>query len=480
MKQLRSARAFGRVCYGLLLALAAASAGAQETCGDDPATSPNHSANYILGEIPGEVSGTVPAAMHWLTGLVWKRCGQGRSGSDCNAGNDETRPWNDWMRDFIPRSFSGQDVWWGTVGGYTPVPSLGPVGVDRLRSGAWRMPYRTELAGIIAWCETLPAINRNVFPHTGNVYWSGSPDGLSAISAFSPHLDFGDIYYFRTRNLSYRARLVRGGQWFGSLSNPSPRDVAPGSVALFEPLALHAESGSGAAWGGARIEGEGAPAFSLDGGVNWVTQAIVSSADVLTVRMTAGALGETREATLTLRSGKTSGTADGSAPSACSTCGQEPTVVQPDNTATFTLTAVTPPENVAVSIDNGADHSLPGDVRSWIITVVNQADIAAQGVSLATRSDPDDVLLAPSWACVSGCTGSGSGQVGITLDLPAGGSATLFLAGTVGPFIGAFAVSAEISVPPGDFTDVDSADNLATDIDTDPLYLFHDGFETLP
>ena len=67
-----------------------------------------------------------------------------------------------------------------------------------------------------------------------------------------------------------------------------------------------------------------------------------------------------------------------------------------------------------------------------------------------------------------------------TLDLPAGGSATLILAGTVGPFVGAFGVSAEISVPPGDFNDEDSDDNLATDIDTDPQFIFHNGFEAQP
>lgn len=478
MSHFRIARLFQRACCGLLLALAAASVGAQETCGADPVTSPNHGANYILGEIPGEGPGTVPAAMHWPTGLVWKRCVQGRSGGDCSTGSVEMRPWNDWMRDFIPKSFSGQNSWWGATGGYTPVPGSGPEGVDRLRSGAWRMPYRTELAGITTGCGHYPMINRNVFPNTSFLaVWSGSPYAGNSSYAWGVGFGVGSAGY-GSRSNGYQVRLVRGGQWFGPLSSPSSRDAIPGSTAVFEPLALVAESGSGTAWGGARIEGEGNPAFSLDGGVTWVTDAIVSSADAILVRMSAGAAGQTRQATLRLRSGKTNGTADGSSPGNCPTCDAEFTAMQ-EHTATFTLNAVYP-ENVAVSIDNGTAHSLPGDARTWIITVVNQANIPAQGVSLVTRSDPDHVLLAPVWACFSGCAGDGIGQVSTTLDLPAGGSATLMLSGTVGPFVGAFGVSAEISVPPGDFNDEDSDDNLATDIDTDPQHIFHDGFEAQP
>lgn len=477
MKRLRIARLFQSTCSGLLLALAAASAGAQETCGNDPATSPNHSANYILGEIPGEVSGTVSAAMHWPTGLVWKRCLQGRSGVGCSQGSEENRPWNDWMRDFIPKSFSGQDNWWGESVGYTPVPPVGPVGVDRLRSGAWRMAYRTELMDLSAGCASEPAINRSVFPNvTSSNVWSASPYVSNSLAWFV-NFSFSGGANFIFRSYSTQGRLVHGGQWFGALDDASPLVGPPGSTVSFEPLALATESGEGVAWGGARIEGEGDPVFSLDGGTTWVTQAIVSSADVLQVRMSAGGWGETRQATLTLRSGKTSGTADGSSPGNCPSCGNEATIVQQGNTATFTLSVPPPPENVWVSIDNGTDHSLPGDARTWIITVVNQADIAAHGVALVTGSDPGNVLLSPVWACISGCGGSGSGHVSTTLDLPARSSATLILAGTVGPFVGAFGVSAEISVPPGDFNDVDSDDNFATDIDTDPLYLFHDGFE---
>lgn len=84
------------------LALCAAPLLAQANC-----TSPNTDADYILGDADGTAS-----AMHWESGLVWKRCLEGQSGSQCTDGSAQTKPWNDWMVDFMPQPFADLSNWW--------------------------------------------------------------------------------------------------------------------------------------------------------------------------------------------------------------------------------------------------------------------------------------------------------------------------------------------------------------------------------
>lgn len=137
-------RRFPVLGIGLLLASLLAPAFAQESCGTDPATSPNHSSHYILGE-----TDVVASAMHWSTGLVWQRCTQGTSGADCTVGSYESRIWNDWMDQYTPRSFAGQEDWWD--GGAT-----GPLGFDRLQDGSWRLAYLKELDYLHSGCLVAP------------------------------------------------------------------------------------------------------------------------------------------------------------------------------------------------------------------------------------------------------------------------------------------------------------------------------------
>lgn len=297
---------------------------AEETC-----TGANTSDNYIVGDVGGTAS-----AMHWQSGLVWKRCAEGQTwdGSGCGAGtsNPLMKSWNDWVDSsggLLPRAFTGQASWGVTL----------PASHDLLASGAWRLAYTEEMEGIKAGCETGPSgmVNRTVFPGTPpwNL-WSASPSGTVSDRAWTTTFGtFGSSPY--PRGNSYHARLVRGGQPFAALPVSIPvATTAAGQTAVFAPLTLASQSGSGAAWGGARITGG---QFQINGVGAWLTEAIITSGDQITVRVAASATpGQQNTGTLTLRSGLTTGTSDDG-----TNGGDEDTVVQ-ESSADFTAQAAQP------------------------------------------------------------------------------------------------------------------------------------------
>ena len=76
---------------------------AQDNC-----ISPNSNGDYILGDAE---DGTA-SAMHWESGLVWKRCSEGQ---DFNAGyctgTAQTKAWDTWAAMYLPQPFAGQMDW---------------------------------------------------------------------------------------------------------------------------------------------------------------------------------------------------------------------------------------------------------------------------------------------------------------------------------------------------------------------------------
>lgn len=269
---------------------------AQETC-----SGANISANYIVGNAGGSAS-----AMHWQTGLVWKRCAEGQAwdGSGCGVGtsNPLIKSWNEWVDTdggLLPRAFAGQESWGVTL----------PAGHDLLASGAWRLAYPAEMEEIKAGCEIGPAgmLNRIIFPGTPPwEIWSGSPGSTLSSRAATTNLGtFGSAIYPRENR--YHARLVRGGQPFAALPAQVPAATASASqTAVFAPITLSTQSGGGASWGGARITGG---QFQINGIGGWLTEAIITSGDQITVRVVApSAPGQQSTGTLTLRSGLTTGT----------------------------------------------------------------------------------------------------------------------------------------------------------------------------
>jgi len=201
-------------------------------------TGANASDQYISGLVEGSA-----ATMHWSTGLVWQRCMVGQSGSDCSGGALETRPWNDWMRDYMPRSFTGQDSWWPPVliefgVQYYPNPTIAPVGIDRLTDGNWRMPYLRELFALTENCTGIPRSNADAFPNAASGYvWSASPGSLSD-ARLARSLNFTTLLLNTSlRSNSSPTRLVRGGQAFANLVGPStPHNVAANTQATFTVL----------------------------------------------------------------------------------------------------------------------------------------------------------------------------------------------------------------------------------------------------
>ncbi len=317
------------LAHGLAaLALCAAPLLAQANC-----TSTNTDADYILGDADGTAS-----AMHWETGLVWKRCLEGQSfdriTNQC-TGTALAKPWNDWMVDFMPQSFADLSDWWKDVLGYTPptMPSNPP---NRLLTGDWRMAYKNELVSITENCGNNPKLNRVVFPNAqySSYVWSGSPDANDTYYALD--VDFNDgVSGSYLRYLGLHVRLVRAGQSFAPLASPAAKTAAAGVTTDFAPITLAPSTGSGQAWGGVRISDDGSPEFQINGAGAWVQEAIVKSGDQITVRLTAPAAGSST-AKLTLRSGQTTGSAD------VAKLGDEETKPA-TTTADFTLTALAAP-----------------------------------------------------------------------------------------------------------------------------------------
>ena len=84
------------------------------------------------------------------TGLMWKKCIQGLSGSDCMTGTAVKKSWKDALQDASGESFAGHND--------------------------WRLPNKNELFSIVESRCANPSINENVFPNVGSAnHWTSTP-----------------------------------------------------------------------------------------------------------------------------------------------------------------------------------------------------------------------------------------------------------------------------------------------------------------
>ena len=125
------------------------------------------------------------------TGLMWKQCSEGQSGSNCSLGSVDTLNWQ------------------GALQRVDIVNNNGFAGYHD-----WRLPNIKELNTIVEWGCVQPAINLNRFPNTPlRWYWSSSlvVDGGIADAWFIlfdsgvTSSGWGAGYYFNA------IRLVRNG-----------------------------------------------------------------------------------------------------------------------------------------------------------------------------------------------------------------------------------------------------------------------------
>ena len=187
---------FATLC-GLLLA----SAGAQAvTCQNNiPPSNPD---SIYTSNNDGTVTDT-------RTGLMWKQCVEGLSGTDCATGSATLFTWAAALAHAEGHSFAGHDD--------------------------WRLPNIKELRSLVEECRTDPAINDTVFPATPLSYArSGSPYAGFSDSAWVVAFTVGHAAYYNRSNNTH-VRLVRGGQSFDPLPENGACGTAHGVTTLTAP-----------------------------------------------------------------------------------------------------------------------------------------------------------------------------------------------------------------------------------------------------
>jgi len=117
------------------------------------------------------------------TGLMWKKCSEGKTGVSCETGADTTKTWTEAL------AVCEAD----TTGGYTD----------------WRLPNIRELLSIVDYGTAEPAIN-SLFSSQSDLYWSstsyqnpGDQGYAWFVYFFDGHTDVGD------KASSYYVRCVR-------------------------------------------------------------------------------------------------------------------------------------------------------------------------------------------------------------------------------------------------------------------------------
>ena len=168
---------------GLWLTLLAMSYAVQaQTCKPEsiPASTPN-------SQLQDNGDGTITDTK---TGLIWKRCLEGQSGSDCASGSAEAFTWQQALQ-------RAQTV--NSGGGFAGFSD-------------WRVPTIKELSSLVEYQCWEPAINLTRFPHaSSDGVWSSSAVAGNTDNAWLVYFGYGSTNWYYKYSY-YQLRLVRSGQ----------------------------------------------------------------------------------------------------------------------------------------------------------------------------------------------------------------------------------------------------------------------------
>jgi len=136
-----------------------------------------------------------------------------------------------------------------------------------------------------------------------------------------------------------------------------------------------------------------------------------------------------------------------------------------DNIASLT---VSPGVDLRITKTDSAGSYTPGNPIQYIVTVTNPSTFTVNGVTVSDVFSGQIAPLSLSWNCPL-CPSSGIGNINDTINMPPGSSVTYTIDGTIeGLAMGPLTNTARVTTPAG-FTELNTADNIATDTDAGPL-----------
>lgn len=140
--------------------------------------------NFSINATNGTVTDSV-------TGLMWKQCSEGQSGSSC-TGTTTAMGWTFALKATVASNFAGYND--------------------------WRLPNAKELESIVDYRCNTPAINEAVFPATvSGIYWSSTTSNNYGPNAWAIDFELGRLVA-HDKGEQRGIRLVRGGDAFDALA----------------------------------------------------------------------------------------------------------------------------------------------------------------------------------------------------------------------------------------------------------------------
>ncbi len=140
-----------------------------------------------------------------------------------------------------------------------------------------------------------------------------------------------------------------------------------------------------------------------------------------------------------------------------------------NNSATDTDT-LTPPADLGITKTDGQTTAVPGTPVTYTIVVSNAGPNAATGATVVDAVPAE--ITGATWTCVGAgggaCTAAGNGSINDTVNLPAGGTVTYTLTGTISASAREGLGNTATVSTPGGTTDPNLANNSATDTDILP------------